>query len=45
MGPRVVEASEESRSAMERQFVDAWAPDVVGGRTTVDQPIALASGR
>ena len=45
MGPLVAEASSEAQPAMERQFVDAWAPHVVGGRTTVDQPIALASGR
>ncbi len=45
MGPLVAEAPEESRAAMERQFVDAASPRVVGGRATVDQPMALASGR
>jgi ubiquinone/menaquinone biosynthesis C-methylase UbiE len=45
MGPLVAEAPEESRAAMERQFVDAASPRVVGGRATVNQPMALASGR
>ncbi len=45
MGPLVAEASQEARSAMERQFVEAWSPHVTSGRTTVVQPMALASGR
>jgi hypothetical protein len=45
MGPQVAEAAEDSRAAMERQFVEAWSPHLVNGQTTIDQPIALASGR
>lgn len=45
MGPIVAEASEEAKAAMERQFVEAWAPHLVGGTTVVDQPMALAWGR
>lgn len=45
MGPLVANAPEEAKAAMERQVVDAWTPFVVNGRTRVDQPMALASGR
>jgi ubiquinone/menaquinone biosynthesis C-methylase UbiE len=44
MGPLVAQAPEEAKAAMERQFVEAWAPHVIDGRTRVDQPMALARG-
>lgn len=45
MGPFVAEASEEARSAMERQLVERWQPFIVNGETVVDQPMVIASGR
>jgi ubiquinone/menaquinone biosynthesis C-methylase UbiE len=45
MGPLVAAASEEARLAMERQVVDRWQPFVVDGRTRVEQPMVIASGR
>jgi ubiquinone/menaquinone biosynthesis C-methylase UbiE len=45
MGPFVAEASEEAKAAMERQVVEAWQPWVKDGKTPVDQPMALATGR
>jgi len=45
MGPLVAAAPEEARSAMERQVVDRWQPFVVNGKTLVDQPMVIASGR
>jgi ubiquinone/menaquinone biosynthesis C-methylase UbiE len=45
MGPFVDAASEEARLAMERQVVDRWQPFVVNGRTRVEQPMVIASGK
>lgn len=45
MGPLVAQTPEVAQTAVERQFVDAWAPHVVDGTIAVDQPMALASGR
>ena len=45
MGPLVAAATEEAQSAMERQVVDRWQPFVVNGKTLVDQPMVIASGR
>lgn len=45
MGPFVAEASEDARSAMERQVVERWQPFVVRGETVVEQPMVIASGR
>ena len=45
MGPLVAEAPQEAKDALEHQVVEAWAPQVVDGRTPVDQPMALAWGR
>ena len=45
MGPLVAEAPEAAKVAMERQVVDRWQPFVVDGRTLVDQPMVIASGR
>ena len=45
MGPLVAAASEEARLAMERQVVDRWQPFVVNGKTLVEQPMVIASGR
>ena len=44
MGPLVAQAPEEAKAAMERQVIEAWSPHVVGGRVTMDQPMALAWG-
>lgn len=44
LGPLLAEAPEEAKAAMERQFVDAWAPPVGNDRIPHDQPIALAWG-
>jgi ubiquinone/menaquinone biosynthesis C-methylase UbiE len=44
MGPIVAQASEEARTAMEREAVDAWQPYVVDGTVRVEQPIVVASG-
>jgi len=44
MGPRVAQAPEDAKTAMERQVVEAWNPHVVDGRTLVHQPMALAWG-
>jgi ubiquinone/menaquinone biosynthesis C-methylase UbiE len=44
MGALVADVPEEAKAAMERQFVEAWAPHVVDGRTQVEQPMALAWG-
>ena len=45
MGPFVAEAPEEAKLAMEQQVVDRWEPFVVDGKTRVDQPMVIASGR
>jgi hypothetical protein len=45
MGPIVAGASEEAKTAMERQVVEAWTPHVIDETTPLDQPIALAWGR
>lgn len=45
MGPFVADAAEAAQSEMERQVVEAWKPFVIDGRTPLDQPMALASGR
>jgi ubiquinone/menaquinone biosynthesis C-methylase UbiE len=44
MGPKVAQAPEGAKAAMEHQVVEAWNPHVVDGRTVVDQPMALAWG-
>ena len=44
MGTLVADAPEEAKAAMERQFVEAWAPSVTDGRMHLEQPMALASG-
>jgi len=45
MGPFVAEAPEEAKLAMEQLVVDRWQPFVVDGKTRVDQPMVIASGR
>jgi ubiquinone/menaquinone biosynthesis C-methylase UbiE len=45
MAPLVARAPEEAQRAMERQVVDRWQSFVVDGRTLVDQPMVIASGR
>ena len=45
MAPLVAEASEEARSALERQVVSGWQPYVSDGRTPVEQPMVIAAGR
>jgi hypothetical protein len=45
MGPFVAEAPEEAQRAMEQQVVESWKPFVVNGKTLVDQPMVIASGR
>jgi ubiquinone/menaquinone biosynthesis C-methylase UbiE len=45
MAPLVAAAPEEARLALERQVVDRWQPFVVGGKTLVEQPMVIASGR
>jgi SAM-dependent methyltransferase len=45
MGPFVAEAPEEAQRAMEHQVVESWKPFVVNGKTLVDQPMVIASGR
>jgi ubiquinone/menaquinone biosynthesis C-methylase UbiE len=45
MGPLVAEASDDARTAMEREVVERWQPFVVKGETVVDQPMVIASGR
>jgi hypothetical protein len=45
MGPIVAEAPEEARARLEREVVDTWRPFVSRGRTLVDQPMVLATGR
>jgi len=45
MGPFVSQATEAARSAMERQVVDGWQPYVVDGKTLLDQPMVIATGR
>jgi ubiquinone/menaquinone biosynthesis C-methylase UbiE len=45
MASLVAAASEEARLAMERQVVDRWQAFVVRGKTLVDQPMVVVSGR
>ncbi len=45
MGPFVAQAPETAQNAMEQQVVETWAPYVVDGRTPVDQPMVIATGR
>ena len=45
MGPFVAQAPHEAQAAMERQVVDAWRAFVVNGKTLVEQPMVIASGR
>lgn len=45
MAPLVAKAPEEARQAMERQVVDRWQSFVVDGKTLVEQPMVIASGR
>ncbi len=45
MGPFVAQASQEAQTAMERQVVQTWQPYVTDGRTPVDQPNVIATGR
>ena len=45
MAPLVAAAPEEAQVAMERQVVDRWQPFVVDGKTIVDQPMVVGSGR
>lgn len=45
MAPFVAQASAEARAALERQFAEAAASFVVDGRTPVDQPMVIATGR
>jgi hypothetical protein len=45
MASIVAAAPEEAKAAMERQIVDGWSPFVVDGKTVVDQPMVVASGR
>lgn len=45
MAPLVADAPEGDRSALEQQIVEDWQPFVVDGRTVVDQPMVIASGR
>ncbi len=45
MGPFVAEASDDAKAAMEAQVVESWQPFVVDGRTPVEQPMVIASGR
>jgi hypothetical protein len=45
MASLVAAASEEARLAMERQVVDRWQAFVVRGRTLVNQPMVVVSGR
>jgi ubiquinone/menaquinone biosynthesis C-methylase UbiE len=45
MAPLIANAPEEARQAMERQVVDGWQSFVVAGKTLVEQPMVIASGR
>jgi ubiquinone/menaquinone biosynthesis C-methylase UbiE len=45
MASIVSAAPEPAKAAMERQIVDGWSPFVVDGKTVVDQPMVVASGR
>jgi ubiquinone/menaquinone biosynthesis C-methylase UbiE len=45
MGPIVADAPDEARARLEREVVETWRPFVSGGRTPVDQPMVLATGR
>jgi ubiquinone/menaquinone biosynthesis C-methylase UbiE len=45
MAPFVAQAPHEAQAAMERQVVDGWRAFVVNGRTLVEQPMVIASGR
>lgn len=45
MGPFVAQAPEAAQTAMEQQVVESWAPYVVNGRTPLDQPMVIATGK
>lgn len=45
LGAFVGQAPEPAKDALNRRVVDAWTPDVVDGTISVDQPMALGSGR
>ncbi len=45
MGPVVAQATDEAKADLEREVVERWRPFVSGGRTLVDQPMVLATGR
>jgi ubiquinone/menaquinone biosynthesis C-methylase UbiE len=45
IGAAVAAAPEGTRLALEADVVDRWAPFVVDGKTIVDQPMVVASGR
>ncbi len=45
IGPAVAAAPEAQRLALEHDVVTRWQPFVVDGRTIVDQPMVVASGR
>ena len=45
MGPFVAQAPQEAQAAMERQVVATWQPYMKDGRTPVDQPNVIATGR
>ncbi len=45
LGPFVADAPEAAQVAMERQVVEGWQSFVVDGRTPLDQPMAIATGR
>jgi len=45
MATFVGQAPSASRVAMEEQVVETWQPYVVDGRTMVDQPMVIATGR
>jgi ubiquinone/menaquinone biosynthesis C-methylase UbiE len=45
MGPFVAAAPQEAKLAMEQQVVESWQTFVVDGKTPVDQPMVIATGR
>lgn len=45
MGPLVAAAPEEAKLALEQQVAESWKAFVVNGKTPVDQPMVIATGR
>jgi ubiquinone/menaquinone biosynthesis C-methylase UbiE len=45
IGPAVAQAPESARAALERQVVEGCQPYVIDGRTTVEQPMVIATAQ